>query len=149
MSRITESAPAGASSKNGLRSGGFLPLLGMIPSIIGGIGKLFTGQSLDFPLDEEGNEKEGRILPALGALLPMALKALPLILGGAGAAASIAHTVNQKRHSDRIEEVQRGKGFYLDTHQGRSIRDFMKNAIDDAADITDDVKKHLKSTIKI
>ena len=24
----------------------------------------------------------------------------------------------------------------------------MKNAIDDAADITDDVKKHLKSTIK-
>ena len=28
-------------------SGGFLPLLGMIPSIIGGIGKLFTGQGLD------------------------------------------------------------------------------------------------------
>ena len=74
------------SSKNSLQSGGFLPLLGMIPSIIGGIGKLFTGQGLDFPLDEEGNEKEGGILPALGALLPMALKALPLVLGGAGAA---------------------------------------------------------------
>ena len=120
----------------------------MIPSIIGGIGKLFTGQGLDFPLDEEGNEKEGGILPALGALLPMALKALSLILGGAGVAASIAHTINQKRHNDRIEEIQRGKDFYLDTHQGRSIRYFMKNAIDDAADITDDVKKHLKSTIK-
>ena len=64
----------------------------MIPSIIGGIGKLFTGQGLDFLIDKEGNEKEGEILPALGALLPMALKALPLILGGAGAAASIAHT---------------------------------------------------------
>ena len=87
-------------------SGGFLPLLGMIPSIIGGIGNLFTGQGLDFPFDEEGNEKGG-ILPALGALLPMALKALPLILGGAGAAASIAHTVNQKRHNDGIEEIQR------------------------------------------
>ena len=69
------------------KSDGFLPLLGMIPSIIGGIGKLSTGQGLDFPLDEEGNEKGG-ILPALGALLPMALKALPLILAGAGAAAS-------------------------------------------------------------
>ena len=95
----------------------------MIPSIIGGIGKLFTGQGLVFPLDEEGNEKEGRILPALGALLSMALKALPLILGGAGAAASIAHTVNKRRHNDRIEEKARGKGFYLDTRQGRSIRD--------------------------
>ena len=86
----------------------------MIPSILGGIGKLFTGQGLDFPLDEEGNEKEGGILPAVGALLPMALKALPLILGGAGtagAAASIAYTVDQKRHNDRIEEIQRGKGF--------------------------------------
>ena len=60
------------------KSGGFLPLLGMIPSILGGIGKLFTGQGIDFPLDEEGNEKEGGFLPALGALLPMALKALPL-----------------------------------------------------------------------
>ena len=108
------------------KSGGFLPLLGMIPSILGGIGKLFTGQGMDFPLDEEGNEKEGGFLPALGALLPMALKALPLILGGAGAAASIAHTVNQKRHNDRIEDIARGKGFYLDTHQGKSIRDFMK-----------------------
>ena len=51
----------------------------MIPSIIGGISKLFTGQGLDFPLNEEGNEKgeKGGILPALGALLPMALKALP------------------------------------------------------------------------
>ena len=120
----------------------------MIPSILGGIGKLFTGQGMDFPFDEEGNEKEGGILPALGALLPMALKALPLILGGAGAAASIAHTVNQKRHNDRIENIARGKGFYLDTYQGKSIRDFMKHAIDSAADITDDVKKHLKSTIK-
>ena len=60
--------------KSEMKSGGFLPLLGMIPSIIGGIGKLFTGQGLDFPLDKEGNEKEGRILPALGALLPMVLK---------------------------------------------------------------------------
>ena len=60
----------------------------------------------------------------------MVLKALPLILGGAGAAASIAHTVNQNRHNDRIEEIQSGKGFYLDTHQGRSIRDFMKNTIE-------------------
>ena len=128
-------------SGNGLQSGGFLPLLGMIPSIIGGIGKLFTGQGLN-------NEKEGGVLPALGALLPLALKALALILGGAGAAASIAHTVNQKRPNDRIEETQRGRGFYLDTHQRRSTRDFMKNAIDDAADITDDVKKHLKTTIK-
>ena len=68
----------------------------MIPSIISVIGKLLTGQGLDFPLDEEGNEKEGGILPVIGALLPMTLKALPLILGGAGAAASIAHTVNQK-----------------------------------------------------
>ena len=135
-------------SGNGLQSGGFLPLLGMIPSIIWGIGKLFTGQGLDFPLDEEGKEKEGGILPALGALLHLTLKALPLALGGAGAAASIAHTVNHKRHNDRIEEIQRGQGFYLDTHQGRSIRDFMKNVIDDASDITDDVKKHLKSTIK-
>ena len=75
-------------------SGGFLPLLGMIPSIIGGIGKLFIGQGFDFPLDEEGTEKEGGILPAFSALLPMALKALPLILGGAGAAASIANIVN-------------------------------------------------------
>ena len=33
----------------------------------------------------------------------MALKALPLILGDAGAAASIAHTVNQKRHNETIE----------------------------------------------
>ena len=129
------------------KSGGFLPLIGMIPSILGGTGKLFTGQGLDFPLDEEGHEKEGGILSALGALLPMALKALPFILGGAGVAASIAHTVNQKRHNDRIEEIARGKGFYLDNHQGRSIRDFMKNAIDDASDIADDVKKHLKTTI--
>ena len=81
-------------------------------------------------------------------MLPIALKALPLILGGAGTAASIAHTVNQKRHNDRIEEIAKGKGFYLDTYQGKSIRDFIKNAIDNAADITDDVKKHLKSTIK-
>ena len=137
------------------KSGGFLPLLGMIPNILGGIGRLFTGQGMDFPLDEEGNEKEGGILPALGALLPMALKALPLILGGVGAASSIAHTVNQKRHNDRIEDIAkgsqrlaRGKGFYLDTHQGKSVRDFMKQAIDDTADISDDVKKHLKSTIK-
>ena len=66
-------------SKNNIQSGGFLPLLGMIPSILGGIGKLrFTGQGLDFPLDEEGNEKEGGILPALGALLSIALKALTL-----------------------------------------------------------------------
>ena len=112
------------------------------------IGKIFTGQGLDFPFDNEGNEKEGGILPALGALLPIALRALPLILGGAGAAASIAHTVNQKRHNDKIEDIARGKGFYLNTYQGKSVRDFMKNAIDDAADITDDVKKHLKSTIK-
>ena len=62
MSCMMESAPAGA------KSGGFLPLLGMIPSIIGGIGKLFTGQGLDFLLDEEGNEKKDEILPALGAL---------------------------------------------------------------------------------
>ncbi len=129
-------------------TGGFLPLLGMLPNLIGNIGKIFTGQGSDFPFDEEGNEKEGGILPALGALLPIALKALPLILGGAGAAASIAHTVNQKRHNNRIEEIAKGKGFYLDTHQGKSVRDFMKNAIDDAADVTDDVKKHLKSTIK-
>ena len=120
----------------------------MIPSIIGEIGKLFTGQGLDFPLNEEGSEKEGGILPSLGALLSMALKALPLILWGAGVVASIAHTVNQKRHNDRIEEIARGKGFYLDTHQGKSIGDFMKNATDHAADKTDDVKKHLKSTIK-
>ena len=48
----------------------------------------------------------------------MTLKALPLILGGTGVAASIAHTVIQKRHNNRIEEIQRGKGngFYLDTH---------------------------------
>ena len=90
------------------KSGGFLPLLGMIPNILGGIGSLFTGQGIDFPLDEEGNEKEGGILPALGALLPMALKALPLILGGVGAASSIAHTVNQKRHNDRIEDIAKG-----------------------------------------
>ena len=82
----------------------------MIPNILGGIGKLFTGQGMDFPLDEEGNEKEGGILPALGALLPMALKALPLILGGVGAASSIAHTINEKRHNDRIEDIARGKG---------------------------------------
>ena len=130
------------------KSGGFLPLLGMIPSILGGIGRLFTGQVMDFPFDEEGNEKEGGILPALGALLPMAIKALTLILGGAGAAVSIAHTVNKKRHNDRIEDIARGRGFYLDTYQGKSIRDFMKNAIDNAADKTDDGKKHLKSTIK-
>ena len=140
------------------KSGGFLPLLGMIPNILGGIGKLFTGQGMDFPLDEEGNEKEGGFLPALGALLPMALKALPLILGGVGAASSIAHTINEKRHNDRIEDITKArgnaigmhsaKGFYLDTHQGKSVRDFMKDAIDSAADISDDVKKHLKSTIK-
>ena len=93
-------------------------------------------------------KKKVEFLPALNALLPMALKALPLILGGARAAASIAHTVNQERHNDRIEEIARGRGFYLDTHQGKSVRDFMKNAIDNAADIADDVKKHLKSTIK-
>ena len=117
---------------------------------------------MDFPLNEEGSEKEGGFLPALGALLPMALKALPLILGGVGAASSIAHTVNQKRHNDRIEDIAKGKGaggavqfhahrgngFYLDTHQGKSIRDFMKQAIDDTADITDDAKRHLKSIIK-
>ena len=60
----------------------------------------------------------------------------------------LTHTVNQKRQNNRIEEIQRDRGFYLDSYQGRSIRDFMKNAIDDAADITDDVKKHLKSRIK-
>ena len=138
------------------KSGGFLPLLGMIPNILGGIGKLFTGQGMDFPLDEEGNEKEGGFLPALGALLPMALKALPIILGGVGAASSIAHTINEKRHNDRIEEIARGRGcnkregqgFYLDTHQGKSIRDFMKQAIDDTADITDEAKRHLKAVIK-
>ena len=53
---FNEMAPP--SSGNGLQSGGFLPLLGMIASIIGGIGKLFTGQGLDFPLDEEGKEKK-------------------------------------------------------------------------------------------
>ena len=74
-------------------SGGFLPILGMIQKIIGTLG-------LDFPLDEECNEKEGGILPALGALLPMALKVLPLVLDGAGTAASITHSVNQKRHND-------------------------------------------------
>ena len=120
----------------------------MIAKIIGTLGTIFLGKGLDFLLDEECNENEGGILPALSALLPMALKALPLILGGAGAAASIAHTVNQKRHNDRIEEIARGKRFYLDTGQGKSVRDFMKNAIDNAADISDDVKKHLKSTIK-
>ena len=123
-------------------------ILGMIPKIIDTLGTIFSGKGLDSPLDEEGNEKEGGILPALDALLPMTLKALPLITEGAGAAASIAHTVNQKWHNDRIEEIARGKEFYLDTHQDKSVRDFMKNAIDNAADITDDVKKHLKSTIK-
>ena len=83
----------------------------MIPKIIGTLGTIFSGKGLDFPLDEECNEKEGGILPAIGALLPLALKALPLILGGAGAAASIAHTVNQKQHNDRIEEIARGRGF--------------------------------------
>ena len=98
---------------------------------------------------KEGDEKEDGILLALGALLPMILKALPLILG-AGAAASISHSVNQKRHDNKIEDIARdkGNGFYLDTHQGKSIRYFMKNAIDDAADIANDVKKYLKSTIK-
>ena len=33
----------------------FFHFLSMIPSIIGGIGKLFTGQGLDFPLDKESN----------------------------------------------------------------------------------------------
>ena len=146
---------------NNDKSGGFLPLFGMIPKILGRIGKLFTGQGMDFPLDEEGNEKEGGFLPALGALLPMALKALPIILSGVGAASSIASTINEKRHNDKIEEIARGKGcngrshaegqgqgFYLDTHQGKSIRDFMKQAIDDTADITDEAKRHLKAVIK-
>ena len=64
----------------------------MIPKIIGTLGTIFSGKGLDFPLDEKCNEKEGGILLVFGALLPMALKALPLILG----VASIAHTVNQK-----------------------------------------------------
>ena len=145
--RCMSASDTPTTSGNGLQSGGFLPLLGMIPSIIGGIGKLFTSQGLDFLLDEEGKEKGG-ILPASGALLPLALKALSLVLGGAGAAASIAHTVNEKRHNDRIEEIQRGRGFYLDTHQGKSITDFMKSVMDDTSDITDDIKKHLKSMIK-
>ena len=33
-------------------SGGFLPLLGMLPNILGSISKIFTGQGLDFPFDE-------------------------------------------------------------------------------------------------
>ena len=115
----------------------------MIPKIIGTLGTVFSGKGLHFPLDEECNEKEGGILPALDALLPMALKVLPLVLGNAGAAASIAHSVNQKRHNDRMEEIARGRGFYFDTHQGKSVRDFMKNVIDDAVYITDDVKKYL------
>ena len=73
-------------------SGGLLPILDMIPNMIGRMGKLFTGQDSDFPLDEEGNEKEGRFLPALGTLLPIALKALSIALSLGGAASYITHT---------------------------------------------------------
>ena len=85
----------------------------MIPKIIDTLGSVFSGKGLDFPLDEECNEKCNGILPALGALLPMALKVHPLVLGGVGAAASFIYLVNQKRHIDRMEEIARGRGLYL------------------------------------
>ena len=40
------------------------------------------------------------------------------------------------------KKLQEVEDYIWDTHQGKSVRDFMKNEIDDAADITDDVKKH-------
>ena len=73
----------------------------------------------------------------------MALKALPLIQ-----VLELLHLSHILLIKNVIMIELKGKGLYLDTHQGKSIRDFMKNAIDDAADITDDVKKHFKSTIK-
>ena len=51
-----------------------------------------------------------------------------------------------RSHAEGV--AHRGQGFYLDTHQGKSIRDFMKQAIDDTADITDEAKRHLKAVIK-
>ena len=87
-------------------------------------------------------------LPALDALLPLALKGLPLLLGGIGAASSFAHTVNQNKHNKEMERIARGKGFYLNPYQGTGMRDFLKNAIDKTEDIEEDAKSHLKTLIK-
>ena len=128
--------------KNKGHTGGFLPFLGMIPALLGNIVKSFSGSGLNI------NEKEGGILPALAALLPMALKGLPLLLGGIGAASSIANSFNQNKHNKEMERIARGKGFYLNPHQGEGIRDFLKNAIDKAEGLEQDDKSHLKSVIK-
>lgn len=123
-------------------TGGFLPFLSMVPTLLGNIVKSFSGQGINI------NEKEGGFLPAIGALLPLALKALPLLLGGIGAASSIAHTANQNKYNNEMARIARGKGFYLNPAQGRGIRDFLKNAIDKTEDIEEDVKSHWKTLIK-
>ena len=105
--------------------------------------KSFPGQGINI------NKKQGGFLPALGALLPLAVKrANPLLLSGIGAASSIAHTVNQNKHNKEMEQIARGKGFYLNPYQGRGVRDFLKDAIDLAEDIEENVKSHLKTVIK-
>ena len=59
-------------------------------------------------------------------------------------ASSIAHTVNQTEQNKEIEQIAREKGFCLNPYQGKGVRDFLKNAIDKAEDIEEDVKSHLK-----
>ena len=129
-------------------TGGFLPFLSMIPTLFGNIVKSLSGQGIDYGFTENGEEKEGGILPALGALLPLALKGIPLLLGGIGAASSIAHTVNQKKHNDEIEKIARGKGFYLNPHQGKGVKDFLKEVVNTTEDIEDNVKTQLKNVLK-
>ena len=118
--------------------GGFLPLL--MPLLSG----LFTrGSGFSLEEDEETKEKSGGFLGALMAgaskIVPYILKALPFLTGGTEIASNIAKTVNESKKA--------GSGFYLNQYQGRGLRDFIKNTVDDP--VLNQVIKGFKNGINI
>ena len=56
-------------------------------------------------------------------------------------------TQSTKINNKEMEQIARGKGFYLNPYHGKGVKDFLKDAIDLAEDIEEDVKSHLKTII--
>jgi len=92
-------------------------------------------------------EKEGGVVPLLTLL--------PLIFGGLSAAGAVAGGVattvakakEAEKYSAETEQIKKGKGIYLNRYQGKGIKDFLKNILEQS-NLEDEEQIVMKNVLK-